>query len=277
MSTILIGVDDTARSEDAIALARRLARTLAGDLIVAAVTQDRAEGRAITHRMAGLLEPGLDPERIRTAVVPAPSPAQGLHELAEAEQAALIVVGSTHTGRLGRVRPGSTGERLLQGAPCAVAVAPHGYRTRLAERLDTIGVAYNGSREADHALASALALADATGAHVQAITVVPLELYGTPPSAHAEIDSAMRTALEDAVAGTAAETVVLDGRPWAALAAVSEQLDLLLVGSRGYGPLKAVITGGTSGPLIQHARCPVIVLPRGVDAPLHQGAEALLG
>jgi nucleotide-binding universal stress UspA family protein len=277
MSTILIGVDGTARSEDAIALARRLAHTLAGDLIVAAVTPDRAEGRAITHRMAGLLEPGLDPARIRTAIVTAPSPAQGLHELADAEQATLVVVGSTHTGRLGRVRPGSTGERLLQGAPCAVAVAPHGYRTRLSGRLETIGVAYNGSREADHALASALALADATGAHVRAVTVIPLELYGTPPYAYAELEVTMRTALEDAVAGTAAETVVLDGRPWAALAALSDQLDLLLVGSRGYGPLKAVITGGTSGPLIHHARCPVIVLPRGVDAPLHQGAEALLG
>jgi nucleotide-binding universal stress UspA family protein len=277
MSTILIGVDNTARSEDAIALARRLARTFTGDLIVAAVTQDRAEGHAITHRMAGLLEPGLDPDRIRTAVVPAPSPAQGLHELAEAERVALIVVGSTHTGRLGRVRPGSTGERLLQGAPAAVAVAPHGYRTRLDPRLDAIGVAYNGSREADQALQSALGLAHATGAHVQAITVIPLELYGTPPSAHAEIDATMRTALEDAVAGTDAETVVLDGRPWAALAAKSEELDLLLVGSRGYGPLKAVITGGTSGPLIHHAHCPVVVVPRGVDVPLHKGADALLG
>jgi nucleotide-binding universal stress UspA family protein len=277
MSTILIGVDATARSEDAIALARRIAHTLDGDLIVAAVTANREEGQATVRRMAGLLEPGLNPERIRTAVVPGPSPAHGLHELAAAEHAALIVVGSTHTGRLGRVRPGSTGERLLLGAPCAVAVAPHGYRTRLDTALKTVGVAYNGSREADQALAAALALADATGAHVQAITVIPLELYGTPPYARAELEAGMRAALEDAVAGTDAETVVLDGRPWAALAARTPELDLLLVGSRGYGPLKAVITGGTSGPLIHHAHCPVLVMPRGVDAPLHRGAEALLG
>ncbi len=63
-----------------------------------------------------------------------------------AEDAALIVLGSTHTGRLGRVRPGSTGERLLLGAPCAVAVAPHGYRTRLDPALTRIGAAYDGSR-----------------------------------------------------------------------------------------------------------------------------------
>jgi nucleotide-binding universal stress UspA family protein len=277
MSTILIGVDATARSEDAIALARRLAPAVDGDLIVAAVTPDHEEGHATVRRMAGLLEPGLAPERIRAAIVPGPSPAQGLHELAAAEGAALIIVGSTHTGRLGRVRPGSTGERLLQGAPCAVAVAPHGYRTKLDGPLRTIGVAYNGSREADCALATALALAETTGAHVQAITVIPLERYGTPPYARAELEAAMRTALEDGVAGTAAETVVLDGRPWAALATASSDLDLLIAGSRGYGPLRAVITGGTSGPLIHHAHCPVVVVPRGVDAPLHQGEQALLG
>ena len=136
MSTVLIGVDATARSEDAVALARQLALTFTGDLIVAAITHDHTEGDATVRRMAGLLEPGIEPDRIRTAVLAAPSPAQGLHELAEAEAADLIVVGSTHTGRLGRVRPGSTGERLLQGAPCAVAVAPHGFRTRLDPQLE---------------------------------------------------------------------------------------------------------------------------------------------
>ena len=276
MSTVLIGVDATARSEDAVALARQLALTFAGVVIVAAITHDHVEGDATVRRMARLLEPRIEPGRIRTAVLAAPSPAQGLHELAEAEAADLIVVGSTHTGRLGRVRPGSTGERLLQGAPCAVAVAPHGFRTRLDPQLETIGVAYNGSREADCALQTALELAQANGAHVQAITVIPLELYGTPPSAHAEIDASMRAALDDAVAGTAAETVVLDGRPWAALAAQSQLLNLLIVGSRGYGPLRAVITGGTSGPLIHHAHCPVLVVPRGVDAPLNRSAETLL-
>ncbi|MBE2315609.1 universal stress protein [Solirubrobacter sp. CPCC 204708] len=75
----------------------------------------------------------------------------------------------------------------------------------------------------------------------------------------------MRTPLEDAAAR--AQTAVLDGRPWAALAAHRDQLDLLLVGSRGYGPLRAVLTGGTSGPLIHHAHCPVLVLPRALTCP----------
>jgi nucleotide-binding universal stress UspA family protein len=48
----------------------------------------------------------------------------------------------------------------------------------------------------------------------------------------------------------------------------SAELDLLFVGSRGYGPLPAVILGGMSGPLMREAQCPVIALPRGARADL---------
>lgn len=267
MSTILIGVDATARSEDAVALARRFVRLVDGDVIVATVTPDRAAGHAAVRRMSGLLA-GIDPERIRTAVIGGRSPAHGLHDLANAEDATLIVVGSTHTGRLGRVRPGSTGERLLLGAPCAVATAPHGYRTRLDPAFEQIGVAYDGSPEATTAFATARAIATATEARLEAITVIPLELYGTFADGHSQLELALRETLEEATAGTDVKPIVLDGRPWAALAAQTERLDLMLVGSRGYGPLRAVITGGTSGPVIHHAHCPVLVLPRGAETPL---------
>src|SRR4051812_14690351 len=97
VSTILIGVDSTARSEDAIALGRDLARAGTAKLVVAAVTSSARlnldEAHLAVRRMSGLLA-GIAPERIRTAVVAAPSPAHGLHELAERESATLVVVGS---------------------------------------------------------------------------------------------------------------------------------------------------------------------------------------
>jgi nucleotide-binding universal stress UspA family protein len=49
-------------------------------------------------------------------------------------------------------------------------------------------------------------------------------------------------------------------------------LDLLVIGSRGYGPLRAVLLGAVSGRVIRDAACPVIVVPRGAEVPL----EALL-
>ena len=61
---------------------------------------------------------------------------------------------------------------------------------------------------------------------------------------------------------------MLEGRPWRMLSDHSAKLDLLFIGSRGYGPLHAVIAGATSGSVLRHAHCPVIVLPRGAEAPL---------
>ena len=46
------------------------------------------------------------------------------------------------------------------------------------------------------------------------------------------------------------------------LAEASEQLDLLVLGSRGYGPLHSVVVGGVAGRVVREAACPVIVLPR---------------
>jgi nucleotide-binding universal stress UspA family protein len=52
------------------------------------------------------------------------------------------------------------------------------------------------------------------------------------------------------------------GKPAEVLIALSETVDLLVIGSRGYGPLKAVLLGGVSGQVIRSAACPVVVVPR---------------
>ena len=46
------------------------------------------------------------------------------------------------------------------------------------------------------------------------------------------------------------------------LAEASEELDLLVLGSRGYGPLHSVLVGGVAGRVVREAACPVLVLPR---------------
>jgi nucleotide-binding universal stress UspA family protein len=46
------------------------------------------------------------------------------------------------------------------------------------------------------------------------------------------------------------------------LAAFGARVDLLVVGSRGYGPLRRLMLGSTSEHLAGHARCPLLVLPR---------------
>ena len=72
--------------------------------------------------------------------------------------------------------------------------------------------------------------------------------------------------LEDAVAKLDGEP---RGEPFFAvgnaaeiLADGSEDLDLLVLGSRGYGPLHSVLVGGVAGRVVREAACPVLVLPR---------------
>ena len=47
------------------------------------------------------------------------------------------------------------------------------------------------------------------------------------------------------------------------LSAFSGEVDLLIVGSRNYGPARRLMVGSTSHHLTRHARGPLLVLPRG--------------
>jgi nucleotide-binding universal stress UspA family protein len=295
VSTILIGVDDSTRSEDAVAFGRRLAGGSGGRVIVAsafpysdipsrsvnlayreALKRDASE---VVRRMSGLLS-NVPAERIHTAVEANPSPAHALHDLAEAEHASIVVVGATRTGHAGRVLPGATAERLLHGAPCPVAVVPDGYRTTTHPAIRRIGVAYNSSDESTAAVSAAVDAARALGAELEVIGVVAAELYGAPvmmggPSYIIVREDVVRTVKEGVDALVAelpaelkAEGVTLEGDPAEEIAARTADLDLLVIGSRGYGPLRSVLVGGVSGRVAREAQCPVIVVPRGVEAPL---------
>jgi nucleotide-binding universal stress UspA family protein len=55
------------------------------------------------------------------------SAAHALHDLAIELDAAAIVVGSSHRGRIGRVLAGDVSTSLLRGAPSPVLVAPRDY------------------------------------------------------------------------------------------------------------------------------------------------------
>ena len=63
-----------------------------------------------------------------------------------------------------------------------------------------------------------------------------------------------------------AEGTILDGRPAHQLALRSKRLDILVVGSRGYGVLRAALAGGVSGRVLRDAHCPVIAVPPGAEA-----------
>ena len=85
--------------------------------------------------------------------------------------AALLVLGSSHHGAIGRIALGSTADRLLHGAPCAVAVAPIGFAERM-RGIDRVGAAFVDSEEGHEALRAAASLASACDAELHAVTAV---------------------------------------------------------------------------------------------------------
>jgi nucleotide-binding universal stress UspA family protein len=291
-TTILVGVDDSERSADAVAFAHHIARVSGADVIVAnSFPYDDIPSRAsnleyrqslqslagrLTGRMSDQLA-DLGEDRTRTMTVARTSPAHGLQDIAEAERSALVVVGSSHVGAARRVLPGSTAERLLHGAPCPVALVPRGYRDG-EHTMRMIGVAHDGSSESDAALRAAIDVARATGATLRIIHVLDVRSYGSPAmmagwtdirdgleeGARASLDNAAATVPDD----VRVERSLAVGDPAHELAEQSRELDLLITGSRGYGPLRAVLAGGVTGRLLRQAECPVIVVPRGVEAPL---------
>lgn len=89
--------------------------------------------------------------------------------LAEATGADLLVVGSSRRGLLGRVLLGDDTRAALNGAPCAVAVAPSGY-CQEPDLMREIPVGCNASAESEHALTVARSFADEYGAKLSALS-----------------------------------------------------------------------------------------------------------
>jgi len=66
--------------------------------------------------------------------------------------------------------------------------------------------------------------------------------------------------------GVTADGAVVVGDPAGELVAATEDLDLLVLGSRRWGPVHRLALGSTSERVIRHAACPVLVPPRRADA-----------
>jgi nucleotide-binding universal stress UspA family protein len=238
--TILVGYDGRPPGTDALALANGLARIEGARLVLCAALEldPLATPASAYERATAEAEERLQAEAARTLgetpfklrVIGGVAPPRALHEVAEDERADVIVLGSTHRHGLGRVAPGSVAERLLHGAPCAVMVAPSGWASHEAFELRRIGVGFDGRSEASHARDVAEALARELGAELTTITVGEGE-----------------------------------GDPADVLVERSRELDLLVVGSRGYGPIRHALVGNVSWGVLRKAATPVLVVPRPAD------------
>ena len=148
---IVVGWDGRDGGEDAVELGRLLALSLG---------VDRLRVSVIVTGLSPSARRKLDADGERTVV--APSVARGLSDVATEVDATILVVGSSHRGRVGQTLFGTAAEALAEMAPCPVAVAPRGYATRYAARLMQIETWFDGTHGSEQAttLAARIAAGD---------------------------------------------------------------------------------------------------------------------
>jgi nucleotide-binding universal stress UspA family protein len=279
---ILVGYDAVPADRGPVHFGLAAARFTGAPLIIASVAESGEEPGDDTAGALDFLRQSVDFSGLQaefTRLTGRSAPA-ALHDAAEASGAGLLVIGSTADKHDGVLRPGSTAERLMHGAPCPIAVVPHGWEA--GGGLKTIGVAYAPTEEGREAVTAAMALARRSGAGLRVLAAVKPRHFGRAGGGHpgheatsydqVGADEASITAeamkLIGNTGGVEVEADVSAQEPADFLIAASENVDLLVCGSRGYGPRKAVLLGGVSRQVVRGARCPVIVLGRGIEMQL---------
>lgn len=206
-------------------------------------------------------------------------PAHAVSDAVKELEPALVVVGSTRRGTVGRVLLGSTAEHVMKHSPSPVVVVPRGHEHGEAG-LRTVGAAFLPTASGRETLRMAAELARSAGARLTAVMVLsPKHAEDQSPglmaAAHHDHDSqedvaaigritaedALRDALAESAADLDTESDVLFQAPEDGLVAASARLDLLVMGSAHRGKPGTVALGGVARKVTAHAACPVLVLP----------------
>src|SRR5262245_38053925 len=169
--------------------------------------------------------------------------------------------------------PGGVAQRLLSGAPCPIVVAPAGFAARAPLGLGAVGAGVDASAEASDALGFAARIAAANKGPLVVIAVHQRVAFGNLPvgageaveTVNDELKGDASRDLDEAVnelaMGQQVTARLREGDAATVLAEESQKLGLLVVGSRGYGPIGSVFVGSVATRLLSSSSCPVMVVP----------------
>jgi nucleotide-binding universal stress UspA family protein len=288
ITRIAAGVDGYPEGRDAAALGAALARVTGAELMLVAVYLDpivlvpnslsrktlRAQAENILRDVRDAQAPGARILAEADLSVP-----RALHRVVHQHHRDLLVVGSSRDASDGRVRIAKRTRQLLGHFEYPLAIATRGVHTQPPMSLRKVGVGYDGGAEAALALALAGSIAAAAGAELEVRGAVDDRV---PMLLRSALAGLVATEWSDAVFeqerllheqilaatdgfDTRVTATVLRGRPADALLALSEAVDLLVIGSRRWGPAARVLLGSTGEALLQGAACSVLTVPRPED------------
>ena len=204
---LIISYDGTPNDDDAVGLGRSLAQTGFSAALAYVrhsrefdprreqVAQHDAEQRL--ERGAGLMDGPVDRHVAFGAAT-----GEVLSDLAQREEASIIVFGSDYRTPPGRAEPGTSAQRLLQGGPVAIAIAAAGLRAKPEGAIRSIAVPFAGPVN-DDARATAASLAAKLGAslvdaNTDSIDLIVVGSHAGAPPGRVAVAGEVRTELNSA-------------------------------------------------------------------------------
>jgi nucleotide-binding universal stress UspA family protein len=181
--------------------------------------------------------------------------------LTEAADAQMVVVGTKFDNKLAAAVLGSVASIVTAKAPCPVVVV------RGEAGNGPILVGMDGSADSEDAVAFAFEQAARFEARLTvAYCWQPQERHDAPIT---EMRGLLQNWLaenvrtyKDKYPAVAVKSLVVEGRPAIALAELTDDTSLVVVGSRGRGGVAGLLLGSVSQSLLRHAKCPVAVVRR---------------
>ncbi len=284
--TIVVGVDGSPQSGNALKWATELARAEHRPLTLvhainavtpaytdAAIAFPRESREALeTSGHAVLAQAREEVERLApglnvTEVFRLEDPREVLLDLSR--EANMVVVGSRGRGKLRSLLLGSVGVALVRHALCPVVVHRPG---RTGAVTNGVLVGADASAESLEVLEFAYRQASVRGLPLTVLHCfqhVPTAAYGSyvMPAVVADVESE-RLGLAESMAGFAEKypdvhlhTELTDGAAQDALVRLGEQMDLIVIGSHQAGRVSRMLFGMVSVSVVEHATCPVAVVP----------------
>jgi nucleotide-binding universal stress UspA family protein len=299
-SRILVGVDDSDVSREAVAFAARLAREHDGQLVLAhsvnwapVVTQMVSSSPILDTRPIvddlkqqgqTLLDAAMD-VALHAGVKAEPhalegEPAHRLLEYAAESHCTLIVMGTHGRQGLQRVFVGSTTEAVLRASAIPVLTLRAGvtHPEAAGRCFERIVVAIDDSEPSDAALEVACAFPAEDRRYVALCSIAGTAVVVGDKSYHEAVMHDLRAQAErlvDAAEGKArargvtAEARVAEGNTDEALiaAAKEEKADLIVLGSHGRRGLRRFFIGSVAEGVVRRAPVPVLVIRTAANAP----------
>lgn len=287
----LVGFSADKGGLEALALAKVLARSSKGSLVVCTVIPSgwshpsparvdaeyadflgkHAEKALATAREAVGTEVEAD-----FVARSASSAAEALLATASDVSADYIVLGSARAATTGRFTEGLATTEILHSSTIPIILTPRGYVAPPGLRIQRVTCAISGSENSETIAERAADLAAQFGVDLRMATFIVRDKQMYPTGAGYSVENMVanqfRTqaqSVQDAIRAEWNSNVKLisavgDGPTWkAALDSLGwEEAELLVVGSSGLGPIARVFLGSSSGKIARYAPVPKVVLPR---------------